>query len=333
MPTRDEPVYLRVEDEHILGTLIMPGSLIPGVLFVHGWGGDQRQYLDRARELAALGCVCLTFDLRGHAQTKARYETVSREEGLRDILVAYDFLAAQHNVDGDSIAVVGSSYGGYLAALLTALRPVKWLALRAPALYKDSEWTLPKHRLMGEQKLELYRRQPVRPDESRALRACTAFTGDVLVVESEQDTIVPHQVIVNYREACVSAKSLTYRVIPGADHALTGDACQRAYTTVLVTWLTEMVFGAPVAQPAVSPVAASTPESTAPPAAASALQAAHQKQDDQDDDDQAGDPAGVVAPPTAIGPSRQRTDQSEDQDDEEDRSDRHVVVPLGGKTR
>jgi dienelactone hydrolase len=65
---------------------------------------------------------------------------VSREESLRDILAAYDFLAAQPNVDSDSIAVVGSSYGGYLAALLTALRPVKWLALRVPALYKDSEW-------------------------------------------------------------------------------------------------------------------------------------------------------------------------------------------------
>jgi hypothetical protein len=324
MPTRDEPVYLRVENEHILGTLIMPGSLIPGVLFVHGWGGDQRQYLDRARELSALGCVCLTFDLRGHAQTKSRYETVSREEGLRDILVAYDFLAAQHNVDADSIAVVGSSYGGYLAALLTALRPVRWLALRAPALYKDSDWKLPKHRLKGEQQLELYRRQAVRSDESRALRACTAFTGDVLVVESEQDSVVPHQVIVNYREACISARSLTYRVIPGADHALSGEACQRAYTVVLVTWLTEMVFGARHGEPALPPT---------PAGAGGRLQPAHQQQDDQDHDDHAGDPARIVAPTTAIGPSRQRADHEQDEDDEEDRSDRHVVVPIGGKTR
>ena len=245
MPTRDEPVYIRVEkNEHILGTLLSPGTLIPGVLFVHGWGGDQHQYLDRARELATLGCVCLTFDLRGHAQTQALYETVSREESLRDILAAYDFLAAQSSVDSDSIAVVGASYGGYLAALLTAMRPVKWLALRAPALYKDSEWAVPKSRLKLEQGLELYRRQSVRPDESRALRACLAFTGDVLVIESESDSIVPHQVIANYREAFISAKSTTYRVIAGADHALSDDAWQRAYSTVLVTWLSEMVLGA-----------------------------------------------------------------------------------------
>jgi pimeloyl-ACP methyl ester carboxylesterase len=323
MPTRDEPVYLRVESEHILGTLIMPGTLIPGVLFVHGWGGDQRQYLDRARELAALGCVCLTFDLRGHAQTKSRYETVSREEGLRDVLAAYDFLAGQHNVDADSIAVVGSSYGGYLAALLTALRPVKWLALRAPALYKDSDWKLPKHRLGSEQKLELYRRQAIRADESRALRACAAFTGDVLVVESERDTVIPHQVVVNYREACISARSLTYRVIRGADHALTGAACQRAYTNVLLTWLTEMVFGTRTSEGA-------APQ--APAAIASALKPAHQKQDDEDDDEQVGGAARIVAPTAAVTPGRQRADQDQDQDEKEDRSNRHVVVPFGGKT-
>jgi uncharacterized protein len=255
MPTRDEPVYVRVEGEHILGTLISPGSLLPGVLFVHGWGGDQRQYVARARELAAFGCVCLTFDLRGHAQTQTRYDSVSREDSLRDILAAYDFLAAQHNVDADSIAVVGSSYGGYLAALVTSLRPVKWLALRVPALYKDSEWELPKLLLRGQQDLEKYRLQPVGPEESKALRGCRAFTGDVLLVESEHDDIIPHQVIVNYREACISARSLTYRLIDGADHGLSGEGMQSAYTLLLVKWFKEIVFGTKPAEQA-PPVAA-----------------------------------------------------------------------------
>ena len=67
---------------------------------------------------------------------------------------------------------------------------------------------------------------------------------DVLLVESENDSLVPHQVIANYREAFISAKSTTYRVISGADHALSDDTSQRAYSTVLVTWLSEMVLGA-----------------------------------------------------------------------------------------
>jgi len=250
MPTRDEPIYIRVEGEHILGTLISPGALSPGVLFVHGWGGDQRQYLARARAITELGCVCLTFDLRGHAQTQTQHETVSREESLRDILAAYDFLAAQPNVDSDSIAVVGSSYGGYLAALLTALRPVRWLALRVPALYKDSEWSLPKFKLRTEQDLAKYRLQPVSPEESKALRACHAFTGDVLLVESEHDDVIPHQVVVNYREACKSARSLTYRLIEGADHGLSDEAMQATYRDLLVKWFKEIVVGKKPAEPA-----------------------------------------------------------------------------------
>ncbi|TMH01387.1 MAG: alpha/beta fold hydrolase [Betaproteobacteria bacterium] len=269
MPTRDEPVYIRVEDEHILGTLISPGTLVPGVLFVHGWGGDQRQYVARARELTALGCVCLTFDLRGHAQTQTQYDSVSREDNMRDLLAAYDFLAALRNVDSDSIAVVGSSYGGYLAALLTALRPVKWLALRVPALYKDSEWRMPKLQLRREQALENYRLQPVSPDQSNALRVCSEFTGDVLIVESEHDAVVPHQVIVNYREACVNARSLTYRLIEGADHGLSNEAWHRAYTLLLVSWFTEIVFGARTSEQTGAVSGAGNGEPETPPAEAS----------------------------------------------------------------
>jgi len=131
MGTFDEPVSIRTDQEEIAGTFITPGTLVPGVLFVHGWGGSQEQYLARAREITALGCICLTFDLRGHAQTRLQYETVSRAANLADVLAAYDLLVQRRHVDKTSIAVVGSSYGGYLAAILTSMRPVRWLAMRA----------------------------------------------------------------------------------------------------------------------------------------------------------------------------------------------------------
>lgn len=263
MPTHDEVVDIPVGEQHIAGTLVAPRTLIPGVLFVHGWGGSQQQYVARARTLAALGCVCLTFDLRGHVQTRSQHETVSREDNLRDVVAAYDVLAAHLNVDTTRMAVVGSSYGGYLAAILTSLRPVKWLALRAPALYKDTGWELAKRHLKVEQDLDAYRRLPVRPEESRALRACTAFTGDVLIVESEHDLIVPRQVLVNYREACVAARSLTHRVIEDADHGLSEAPWQQSYTSLLVSWLAEMLFGAKISKQVAQ---AQTAPAEAPPA-------------------------------------------------------------------
>ena len=244
MTALEDRVEIPVDSQTIAGTFVTPGTLVPGVLFVHGWGGSQQQYLARAREVAALGCVCLTFNLRGHVETQPLYETVSREINLRDVLAAYDQLIARRHVDPAAIAVVGSSYGAYLASILTTLRPVKWLALRAPALYIDTDWSTPKLQLHQTQDLKTYRRSLVRASDNKALSACEAFHGDVLLIQSENDDIVPQTVLSSYREACTHAKSLTYRCIPGADHGLTVDAIQREYTALLVGWLGEMLGGA-----------------------------------------------------------------------------------------
>jgi hypothetical protein len=243
MPTRDARIEIGVDGETIAGTLVTPGTVVPGILFLHGWGGSQQQYLARAREIAALGCIALTVDFRGHAANAEDRQSVSREDNLHDALAAYDALISQHPVDKNSIAVVGSSYGGYLGAILTTLRPVRWLALRVPALYRDADWGAPKQSLDRDD-LHTYRRMVIPPQENRALAACAAFEGDVLIVESERDDTVPHPTIQNYVEAARDARSLTYRVIHGADHGLSEEPWQRAYTALLGNWLTEMVFGA-----------------------------------------------------------------------------------------
>ena len=243
MSTLDKVIDIPVDDDQIAGTLVRPATMVPGVLFVHGWGGTQEQYTARAREIAALGCVCLTIDLRGHGDTGQQHETVTREENLQDVIAAYDVLAGQPGIDPSAIAVVGSSYGGYPAAILSSLRPVRWRALRVPALYKDDDWALPKQELK-KYGLDAYRRGPVSPEENRALGACAAFEGDVLIVESEHDDIIPHPVIANYMAAFQKAHSVTYRVIEGADHGLSAKPWQQAYTSLLVNWATEMILGA-----------------------------------------------------------------------------------------
>jgi pimeloyl-ACP methyl ester carboxylesterase len=244
MSTLDEHVDIKVGDDSIAGTMITPGTLVPGVLFVHGWGGSQEQYLARAQAVAGIGCICLAFDLRGHAATSGQFQTVTRETNLRDILAAYDVLASRRHVDPAAIAVIGSSYGGYLASILTTLRKVKRLGLRSPALYIDSGWDSPKLQLHKDQDLMAYRNSFVPASDNRALRACAEFEGDVLLIESEHDSIIPRQVLTSYREACKHARSLTYRCIAGADHGLTKDADQLAYSTLLLNWVSEMVLGA-----------------------------------------------------------------------------------------
>jgi pimeloyl-ACP methyl ester carboxylesterase len=241
--TGDEVFDIDVADQHIEATLVVPRTLVPGVLFVHGWGVDRETYLNRAREISALGCICLLFDMRGHAATAEQRDEVTREDNLEDVVAAYDRLVSHPMVDPAAIAVVGSSYGGYLAAVLTGVRPVRWLGMRVPALYKDDDWLIPKQELR-DHGLEAFRQGPVSALENRALGACAAFEGDVLLVKSGCDEVIPDPVIGNYLAALGRVRSLTYRVIAGADHGLSETSWQQAYASLLLGWANEMVIAA-----------------------------------------------------------------------------------------
>jgi pimeloyl-ACP methyl ester carboxylesterase len=243
MPTRHRTIHIPVGGRTIAGTLVAPSTIVPGVMLVHGWDGSQEQYIARAHEIAALGCICLTFDLRGHASDRAQRDTVTREDNLADMLAAYDLLVGHPAVDESAVVVAGSSYGGYLAAVLSSLRPVRWLALRAPALYKDEDWMVPKNQL-NRAEVAAYRATMISAEHNRALAASSAFRGDVLLVESQHDALVPHPVIENYLAAFKQANSMTYRVIKDADHSLSQKAWSQSYTSLLVNWVDEMVQGA-----------------------------------------------------------------------------------------
>ena len=64
MAAHCETLEILVDGEQIAGTFLEPQAKMPGVLFVHGWGGSQQRDLARARGLAGLGCICLSFDLQ-----------------------------------------------------------------------------------------------------------------------------------------------------------------------------------------------------------------------------------------------------------------------------
>ncbi len=233
-------VTLTVDGQRITGTLLEPEAPVPGFLFVHGWGGDQDEDLGQAEELARFGCVCFTFDLRGHAGSDADRSAVTRQNSLDDVVAAYDYLASHPLINGQAIGVIGTSYGGYLSALLTALRPIRWMALRVPALYPDADWDTPKAKL-NKDTVRAYRQQPQDERSDRALRACAAFRGDVLIVESEKDEQIPREAMLSYQAAFRNANSLSHRILHGASHAMRDPRHQRTYSTLLLHWIDEMV--------------------------------------------------------------------------------------------
>jgi pimeloyl-ACP methyl ester carboxylesterase len=239
------------------GKLLVPSELTgrrPGVLFVHGWGDSQRRNVGTARALVDLGCVCLTFNLRGHGRTRVDIDTVTRADNLLDTFAAYDLLAGQPHVDPTRIGVVGSSYGGYLAILASLERPIRFLALCVPAIYQDADFDRPKRELNLDPSLSAYRRRRLTPAQNRALASASKFEGDVLIVESERDEVIPSQVIVNYRDAFTGAASLVHEVLRDADHGLSREDWRRAYGALLLDWFRRRL-GVSETAPAISAMA------------------------------------------------------------------------------
>lgn len=209
----------------------------PALLVLPGWDDDgQAQYEAMDHDLAAEGWQCRRAHLPDAHWPAAERAKVNREDSLRQSLHDYQMLRVHARPDG--MGVLGFSYGGYMAALLAGMYPFDWLVLRSPAIYPDADWLLAKEDL-DRRELDAYRHAMHTPDNNRALAACTAFKGDVLLVQSEHDEVVSRPVIDSYAWAFGNARSLVRHTLLEADHALSQARWRRTYHAIVVDWLRE----------------------------------------------------------------------------------------------
>lgn len=229
-----------VNNQKLRGVFILPKILKdknPAVLFIHGLTSQKENSFQYANGLAKLGCISFLFDMRGHGESEGDINALTLKDFLEDVVAAYDFLEDGEGIDKDNVSVVGSSLGGYLAALLTSKRKVKNLALRAPADYPKEVFHKPTIAHGGENPSVMeWRRQLKKPDNSFALQAMHAFDGKVLIIESENDDMVPHATIENYGNAIKDKTKLTHIVVQGAPHSMKEGKFRDEVAQMLVGW-------------------------------------------------------------------------------------------------
>jgi hypothetical protein len=90
----------------------------PDVLFIQGWGSGQEQYLAWAREIAALGCICLTFEPRGVARDHPVITGANHGLSEKPWQQAYTLLD-----NWATEMVLGATEGGSASAAHIRLRP------------------------------------------------------------------------------------------------------------------------------------------------------------------------------------------------------------------
>jgi hypothetical protein len=221
--TIHERVSVTSEDRVLAGTLVTPDAPRgAGVLFVHGLGSRRGTNVDRADAVArSHAATCLAIDLGGHGDSTGRLTQMTPRQNLADVVAAYDRLRSIPGVDPARIGVCAASYGAYLAVLLTALRPVDRMLLRAPALYADDCF---------DQGLS-QRRAGDPTTAPTPLAHLALFPGPVTIVESEHDEIISPDTVAAYLAALPRAGHV---VQPGARHALTDPSWREAYQRIIV---------------------------------------------------------------------------------------------------
>lgn len=98
----------------------------PGIVLMHGFGGNARNMAGIAQMLASRGAVVLAIDapyvrrtgdpVRGTVEDRAEQIQL-----IKDLQRAVDVLRARSNVDSKRIAYVGFSYGGSMGVLFVGI--------------------------------------------------------------------------------------------------------------------------------------------------------------------------------------------------------------------
>lgn len=194
----------------------------PTVLLLHGCPGLEKN-LDLAVRLRDRGWNALLFHYRGCWGSAGRYDLRTIP---RDVTAAVDFLAGCPLVDGDRIAVVGHSLGGWAALVTAATEP----RLRAVGVCGAAARLAASLRLSPDQlEREFTRFLATTPEEFGAQLASVAERMDglaavtairprpLLVVHGTWDQWVP---VAQARELAARAGSPSrYIEMAGANHA------------------------------------------------------------------------------------------------------------------
>lgn len=239
-------VSFEIDGQTLRGTIFYPKEVKeknPAILFIHGWMSSEKNYLERAEALTKLGFVCLTFSMRGHGKSDGDIKKQTRQDFLNDVLAAYDFLVGQKNIDSNNINVVGASFGAYLAALVSQKRSVKNLAFRVPANYPDESFNDVQFNFSGDNSAMLLhpKFKALQSEQSYTLKALHNFSGNLLLIESEHDEFIPHQIVENYLNAVKDKSKLSYVIMKDTGHNLSNEKMLQEFIQILTDWFADKI--------------------------------------------------------------------------------------------
>ena len=193
---------------------VLAGKEPSRLLVLHGAGQSNRERFRQIREhLLTHGIGSVAFDCIGHGETGGNLKQSSLQSRTAQACAVIEALSLPQ-----PFSVLAGSMGGYTAVTLLRRYVIANLILVVPAMYAAEAYAVP----FNAGFTEIIRR-PKSWESSDAWELLARFTGRLLIVAGERDTVIPPDVIQGIYEAAKNAKERTLFVAPGASHMVLTD--------------------------------------------------------------------------------------------------------------
>ena len=201
-------------ERHVLVGDILARQEPAQLLVLHGGGQSNRERFRLLREnFLAHGVGSVAFDCIGHGETGGDLRQTSLQSRTTQACAVIDSLALPQ-----PFSVLAASMGGYTAVRLLPRYAVANLILLGPAIYATEAYTVP----FNAGFTDIIRR-PNSWESSDAWDLLEGFTGRLLLVAGERDSVIPPGVIRRVYDSARNAKPRTLFVAPGASHLILTD--------------------------------------------------------------------------------------------------------------
>ena len=205
----EKELIIQSGDREIYGYLFRPrfaASGTPLVVLGHGYGGSYSDNLDYGRYFAEHGTACYVFDFCGGSEdSRSTPVEMSLYTEMEDLNGIADYMLQQPWLEESGLVLAGKSLGGTVAALVAAERPedVGGLILHYPYFILSES-------LGGDGKTGIV---------DNVFDVISAFHGDVLIFNGDQDKYVPLEFTEKAAEAYDHAELV---VVEGSGHGFGG---------------------------------------------------------------------------------------------------------------